>query len=131
MLQSLIGPVTGLLDKFIPDADEKAKLAHEIATMAEKQAHEANMGQLEVNKMEAQHRSVFIAGWRPFLGWGLSFAMIWHFVFVPMITFAFAYAGIEPPELPAFDMDSLMTVLLGMLGLGGLRTFEKAKGLTK
>ncbi len=131
MLQSLIGPVTGLLDKFIPDADEKAKLAHEIATMAEKQAHEANMGQLEINKMEAQHRSVFIAGWRPFLGWGLSFAMIWHFVLVPMITFGFAYAGVEAPELPAFDMESLMTVLLGMLGLGGLRTFEKAKGLTK
>tara|TARA_R100001129_G_scaffold180632_1_gene158898 strand:+ start:1749 stop:2144 length:396 start_codon:yes stop_codon:yes gene_type:complete len=131
MLQSLIGPVTGLLDKFIPDADEKAKLAHEIATMAEKQAHEANMGQLEINKMEAQHRSVFIAGWRPFLGWGLSFAMIWHFVLVPMITFGFAYAGVVPPELPAFDMESLMTVLLGMLGLGGLRTFEKAKGLTK
>ena len=131
MLQSLIGPVTGLLDKFIPDADEKAKLAHEIATMAEKQAHEANMGQLEINKMEAQHRSVFIAGWRPFIGWGLSFAMIWHFVIVPMITFGFAYAGVVPPELPAFDMESLMTVLLGMLGLGGLRTFEKAKGLTK
>lgn len=131
MLQSLIGPVTGLLDKFIPDADEKAKLAHEIATMAEKQAHEANMGQLEINKMEAQHRSVFIAGWRPFLGWGLSFAMIWHFVLVPMITFGFAYAGVEAPELPAFDMESLMTVLLGMLGLGGLRTFEKTKGLTK
>ena len=131
MLQNLIGPVTGLLDKFIPDADEKAKLAHEIATMAEKQAHEANMGQLEINKMEAQHRSVFIAGWRPFLGWGLSFAMIWHFVLVPMITFGFAYAGVVPPDLPAFDMESLMTVLLGMLGLGGLRTFEKAKGLTK
>ena len=131
MLQSLIGPVTGLLDKFIPDADEKAKLAHEIATMAEKQAHEANMGQLEINKMEAQHRSVFIAGWRPFLGWGLSFAMIWHFVLVPMITFGFAYAGVDAPELPAFDMESLMTVLLGMLGLGGLRTFEKTKGLTK
>lgn len=131
MLQSLIGPVTGLLDKFIPDADEKAKLAHEIATMAEKQAHEANMGQLEINKMEAQHRSVFIAGWRPFLGWGLSFAMIWHFVLVPMISFGFAYGGLETPELPAFDMDSLMTVLMGMLGLGGLRTFEKTKGLAK
>lgn len=131
MLQSLIGPVTGLLDKFIPDADEKAKLAHEIATMAEKQAHEANMGQLEINKMEAQHRSVFIAGWRPFLGWGLSFAMIWHFVLVPMISFGFAYGGIEAPELPAFDMESLMTVLMGMLGLGGLRTFEKTKGLAK
>ena len=131
MLQNLIGPVTGLLDKFIPDADEKAKLAHDIATMAEKEMHEQAMGQLEINKMEAQHRSVFIAGWRPFLGWGLSFAMIWHFVLVPMITFGFAYAGVVPPDLPAFDMESLMTVLLGMLGLGGLRTFEKSKGLTK
>ena len=131
MLQALIGPVTGLLDKFIEAKDQKAALAHEIATMAEKHAHEANMGQLDINKMEAQHRSIFVAGWRPFLGWGLSFAMIWHFVLVPMITFGFAYAGMEAPELPEFDMDSLMTVLLGMLGLGGLRTFEKTKGLTK
>ena len=57
MLQALIGPVTGLLDKFIEDKDQKAKLAHEIATMAEKHAHEANMGQIEINKAEAQHRS--------------------------------------------------------------------------
>ena len=74
MLQALIGPVTGLLDKFIEDKDQKAKLAHEIATMAEKHAHEANMGQIEINKAEAQHRSVFVAGWRPFpwLGSGNS-----------------------------------------------------------
>ena len=73
MIQALIGPVTGLLDKFIEDKDQKNKLAHEIATMAEKQMHEANMGQLEINKMEAQHRSIFVAGWRPFLGWGAKF----------------------------------------------------------
>ena len=72
-----------------------------------------------------------MAGWRPFLGWGLSFAMIWHFVLVPLITFICAFAGVDIPELPHFDMESLMTVLLGMLGLGGLRSFEKAKGLTK
>lgn len=131
MLQALIGPVTGLLDKFIEDKDQKNKLAHEIATMAEKQMHEANMGQIEINKAEAQHRSIFVAGWRPFLGWGLSFAMIWHFVLAPITIFGFSYAGVEAPELPAFDMDSLMTVLLGMLGLGGLRTVEKVKGLTK
>lgn len=131
MIQALIGPVTGLLDKFIEDKDQKNKLAHDIATMAEKQMHEANMGQLEINKMEAQHRSIFVAGWRPFLGWGLSFAMLWHFVIAPITMFGFAYAGMEPPELPAFDMDSLMTVLLGMLGLGGLRTVEKIKGKTK
>ena len=125
MLQALIGPVAGLLDKFIPDADQKAKLAHEIATMAEKHAHEAAMAQVEVNKAEAQHRSVFVAGWRPFLGWCLSFAMAWHFVLAPVTMFVCTYAGVEIPELPMFDMDSLMTVLLGMLGLGGLRTVEK------
>lgn len=131
MISQLIGPISGLLDKFVEDKDQKAKLAHDIATMAERHAHEANMGQLEVNKAEAQHRSIFVAGWRPFLGWGLSFAMIWHFVLVPMLTFIFAYLGIEPPWLPEFDMDSLMTVLMGMLGLGGLRTYEKTKGLTR
>jgi len=131
MLQALIGPVTGLLDKFIEDKDQKNKLAHEIATMAEKQMHEANMGQIEINKAEAQHRSIFVAGWRPFLGWGLSFAMLWHFVLAPVTIFGFAYAGMPAPDLPVFDMDSLMTVLLGMLGLGGLRTVEKLKGKTK
>ena len=131
MLQALIGPVTGLLDKFIEDKDQKAKLAPEIATMAEKQMHEANMGQIEINKAEAQHRSIFVAGWRPFLGWGLATAMIWHFVLAPVTMFVCSYAGIEIPELPTFDMDSLMTVLLGMLGLGGLRTVEKVKGITK
>ena len=72
MIQALIGPVTGILDKFIEDKDQKAKLAHEIATMAEKQMHEQAMGQLEINKMEAQHRSIFVAGWRPFLAGALA-----------------------------------------------------------
>lgn len=131
MLQALIGPVAGLLDKFIEDKDQKAKLAHEIATMAERHMHEANMGQIEINKAEASHRSVFVAGWRPFLGWCLSFAMAWHFVLAPVTMFVCSYMGVEIPELPTFDMDSLMTVLLGMLGLGGLRTVEKVKGITK
>lgn len=134
MLQALIGPVAGLLDKFIPDADEKAKLAHEIATMAEKHAHEAAMAQVEVNKAEAAHRSTFVAGWRPFIGWVCGFALAYHFIVVPMLTFSlvtFNVTGLHPSDLPKFEMDSLMTVLLGMLGLGGLRTFEKAKGVAK
>ena len=131
MLEALIGPVTGLLDKFIEDKDQKAKLAHEIATMSECHAHELAKGQIEINKAEAQHRSMFVAGWRPFLGWCLSFAMAWHFVLAPFTMFVCAYIGIEIPALPEFDMGSLMTVLMGMLGLGGLRTFEKYKGVTK
>ena len=131
LLGSLVGPVTGLLDKFIEDKDQKAKLAHEIATLAEKQAHEAAMAQVEVNKAEAQHRSIFVAGWRPFIGWTCGVALAYHFVLAPIIIFATTYMGVQVPDLPEFDMNSLMTVLLGMLGLGGLRTYEKSKGLTK
>ena len=71
MLQALIGPATKLLGKFIEDKDVKNKLAHEIATMAEKHAQELAKGQLEINKTEAQHRSIFIADRRPFVGWTL------------------------------------------------------------
>ena len=131
MIQALIGPVTGLLDKFIEDKDQKNKLAHEIATMAEKQMHEQVMGQLEVNKAEAQHRSIFVAGWRPFIGWTCGIALMAHFVLFPATDFVVAYMGYEIPPMPAFDMDSLMTVLLGMLGLGGMRSFEKFKGVSK
>ena len=131
MLQALIGPVTGLLVKFVEDKDQKARLAHDIATMAEKHAHEAAMAQVEVNKAEAGHRSIFVAGWRPFIGWTCGVALAYHFIFAPLIVFGAPWAGATIPDLPVFDMDSLMTVLLGMLGLGGMRSFEKAKGLTK
>ena len=131
MIQALIAPATKLLGKFIEDKDTKNKLAHEISTMAEKHAHEAAMAQVDVNKSEAQHRSIFVAGWRPFVGWICGIALAYHFVVSPITIFVAGWAGAELPELPAFDMDSLMTVLLGMLGLGGLRTYEKTKGLAK
>ena len=134
MLKSLIGPVAGLLDKFIEDKDKKNQLAHDIATMAQKHAHESNMAQVDVNKSEAQHRSIFVAGWRPFIGWVCGVALAYHFILYPIVVFILASFPTETftiDQLPKFDMDSLMTVLLGMLGLGGLRTFEKSKGLTK
>ena len=131
MLDMLIGPVANILDKFIEDKDQKAQLAHEIATMAQRHAQEQILSQLEVNKTEAAHRSMWVAGWRPFVGWSCGAAMAWHFILLPVTLFITSFAGFEFPELPAFDMDSLMTVLLGMLGLGGLRTFEKSKGLAR
>lgn len=131
MLTALIGPVTGLLDKFVEDKDQKNALAHEIATLAEKQAHEAAMAQVSVNREEAKHRSIWVSGWRPFIGWVCGVALAYHFVLMPLILFGVTVSGVEIPTLPEFDMGSLMTVLMGMLGLGGLRTFEKTKGLTK
>ena len=129
MIQALIGPVTGLLDKFIEDKDQKNALAHEISTMAEKHAHEAAMHrQILVNKEEAKHKSIFVAGWRPFIGWTCGVALAYHFVLAPLIVFGIAWYGSPVPEIPTFDMDSLMTVLLGMLGLGGLIPMKNRKG---
>ena len=131
MITSLIEPVTGLLDKFIPDADQKAKLAHEIATMGEKHAQQLSLAQIEVNKPEASAGSFFKGGWRPFVGWVCAVAFAYHFVIQPLLIFIFSYAGIEPPDLPEFEMNTLLTVLGGLLGSGGVRTYEKQKQLTK
>tara|TARA_R100000664_G_scaffold33910_1_gene52678 strand:+ start:2257 stop:2658 length:402 start_codon:yes stop_codon:yes gene_type:complete len=131
VITSLVGPVTGLLDKFIEDKDQKAKLAHEIATMGEKHAQEAMLAQLEINKAEAASGSLFKGGWRPFVGWTCGIAFAYHFVLQPLLIFVFAYIGLETPDLPQFDVGTLLPVLGGMLGIGGLRSYEKTKGLTK
>jgi hypothetical protein len=131
MIQDLISPVADLLGKFIPDATERQKLAHEIATMAQKNAHENAMAQIEVNKTEAASNSIFKGGWRPFIGWVCGTAFAYHFVLQPVLIFVMTYVGYPVPDLPEFDMASLMTVLGGLLGLGSLRTFEKYKGVTK
>jgi hypothetical protein len=131
MLDALIGPVSTLLDKFVEDKDQKAALAHEIATMSEKHAQQIALAQIEVNKAEAASGSFFRGGWRPAVGWTCSVAFAWHFVLQPFAIFILTYAGMEIPTLPEFDMGALMTVLGGLLGLGSLRTFEKFKGVSK
>ena len=131
IVANLIGPVTGLLDKFVEDKDQKAKLAHELATMADTHAQQLALAQVQVNLAEAQSTSVFKGGWRPFVGWVCGIALLYHFILTPCILFGVALSGINIPQLPAFDMSSLLTVLMGMLGLGGLRTFEKTKKVSK
>ena len=130
MIQALIGPVTDLLDKWIPDADEKARLAHEIATLGERQAHQIALAQIAVNRQEARG-NWFQSGWRPLVGWICASAFAWHFVLQPLLIFALVAAGQPLPDMPEFDMAALMTVLGGLLGLGSLRTFEKFKGVAK
>tara|TARA_R110000803_G_scaffold76565_1_gene141225 strand:- start:934 stop:1320 length:387 start_codon:yes stop_codon:yes gene_type:complete len=115
-----------VLDKFIPDPELKAKMEAELR----KGLLEADMGQMEVNKAEAAHRSIFVAGWRPFIGWVCGSAFAMHFVGIPVLQIVAIYADFVPP-LIAFDMESLLTVMLGILGLGGMRSFEKFKGITK
>jgi len=133
ILSNLIGPVTGLLDKVVPDADERAKLAHEIATMSERHAQEALLGQLEINKAEAASGSLFKGGWRPCVGWVCALAFGYQFLIYPIAGAIYGHFGAYHFDdiAPQLDMGPLMTVLGGLLGIGGLRTYEKQKGLTK
>ena len=126
MIEALIKPVARILDKFIVDKDLKEKLEHEIKLEIQK----ANIAQIDVNKAEALHRTVFVAGWRPFIGWTCGLALSYHFILQPIIVFTMSVNGLAY-DLPEFDMGSLMTIVLGLLGLGGMRSFEKLKGLTK
>ena len=131
LITSLIGPVTGILDKFIEDKDQKAKLAHEIATMSDTHAQQALLAQLEINKAEAASGSLFKGGWRPFVGWVCGIAFAYHFVLQPLLIFVLIVFNVNIPDLPEFDMSTLLTTLGGLLGIGGLRTYEKKSGLTR
>jgi len=126
MFDKLIGPITGIIDKMVPDKDLREKLNHELSMSI----HDANLAQIDVNKAEATHKSVFVAGWRPFVRWVTGVALSYHFILAPLLQFGFALAGMEQ-ELPEFDFSQLSTILMGMLGLGGLRTFEKMKNVSR
>ena len=131
LLNRLIGPASQILDNFVEDKDQKAKLAHELATMADRLAHEQQLAQIAINKEEAASGSLFKGGWRPFVGWVCGVAFCYHFILQPVIIFIVSIIGVNVPDLPEFQMNTLLTVLGGLLGIGGLRTYEKQKGLTK
>jgi len=130
VIESLIGPVAGLLDKFIEDKDQKAALAHQIATMSERHAQELAKGQLEVNKAEAASNSLFVAGWRPAVGWVCVLGMASNFVLIPMVNFILALVE-STVTVPLIDTSTMMPVLLGMLGLGAMRSAEKIKKVSR
>ena len=123
MLEQLIGPITGLLGKFVEDKDQKNALAHEIATLAQKEAHKNAAFQFEVNKTEAAHKSLFVAGWRPFIGWCCGLGLLYSVLLSPLLDIWF--------DMPAIDSSILMQTMTGMLGLGALRSYEKVKGVSR
>ena len=122
--ESVLGVADKVLGKFVADKDLRAKLEHELKT----ELHRANMAQLEVNKVEAAHKSMFVAGWRPFVGWTCGVALAYHFLIAPLLGFMLVLYGIDTP-MPEFEFSQLSTILMGMLGLGGLRSYEKMKGV--
>ena len=129
-LQSLINPIAGLLDKFIEDKDQKNALAHQIATLSERHAQELAKAQLAVNKVEAASTSIFVSGWRPAVGWVCVLGMAGNFIVIPVANFTLALFD-STVTIPLIDTATMMPVLLGMLGLGAMRSTEKIKKVSR
>jgi len=131
LIKSVIGPIISPLIDRIPDPNERARAKEKVESDMLNAITSLVQGQLEINKAEAQHGSIFVAGWRPGIGWICGIALGWNFVIQPIISWAaFAY-GADLEGMPTLDTSELTTILLGMLGLGGLRTFEKRLGVAR
>ena len=115
VVAGIIDKVADKIDEFTLDKAEKAQLVAE-----------RNKAQLEVNKVEAGSTNLFVSGWRPFIGWTCGVALCYHFVLQPFLLFGLYSFGYQI-DLPTFNMETLTTILFGILGLGGLRSLEKVK----
>ncbi len=123
IVSALIEPVSNLLDKWIPDATEKQKIAFELSTLSERHAQELAIAQIELNKAEAKG-NWFQSSWRPATGWVCVLGFAVNFLISPLA----AGFGIDIPQA---DTSVMMPVLMGMLGLGAMRSTERIKGVGK
>ena len=130
LIDRLISPISNLLDKLIPDKDLKEQLAHDIATMAERHSHNIIKEQIEVNKIEASNKSLFVSGWRPAVGWTCCLGLAGNFLVIPFSNFVMALAGSDI-VIPLIDVSTMIPVLMGMLGLGTMRTIEKINNVQR
>jgi roadblock/LC7 domain-containing protein len=130
IVTALVPALGTLVDRLIPDRAAAEKAKAEIEAELIRASNEAAMAQVEVNKIEAGHSSVFVAGWRPSIGWVCAAALAWAFVVAPVASWALLVMGVKA-ELPAIQFDHLFELVLAMLGIGGLRTFEKLRGVAR
>ena len=126
MLEKLIDPISNILDKFVADKDLKHKLEHELKT----ELHRANMAQIEVNKEQAKHSSLFVSGARPAIMWVCCLGLFWSFFLAPFLNWLIIVTGSDV-SLPTIQTEGLLTLTLSLLGLGGYRSFEKFKGVAR
>jgi hypothetical protein len=134
LITGLLGPILEPLINLIPNKNDRAKAREQAEAQIVTAMTGLVQGQLEINKVEAQHGSLFVAGWRPAVGWICGIALGWNFIVHPMllwIAFVVPDMPVDLSTAPQLDTGELMTVLLGMLGLGGLRTYEKRVGVAR
>lgn len=137
---SILGPLAPIAEKLIdriPDPNKRAEAREELEKLVLAVDASARQGQIEVNKQEAAHKSLFVAGWRPAVGWTCAFAFAYSTILQPLAVLIASICSqyldfqFDPSSLPDLQMDQMMTILMGMLGIGGLRTFEKLRGVSR
>jgi len=120
--------IFGVVDQLVTDKDQAARLKHELHQTLAK----LNLAQMAVNAEEAKHSSLFVAGWRPFIGWVCGLALAWKYIGAPIAQWALTMAGLELTySVPSVPSDALMELVLAMLGMAGLRTYEKRVGVAR
>jgi|TARA_R110000737_G_scaffold326735_1_gene340595 hypothetical protein len=130
LITTILPSVMDIAGRFLPeDKEKRAAAEREIEAKLTESLANIDLAQLAINKEDAKG-NWFQSGWRPFIGWSCGFALAYTYVMQPILTFGLAQAGYLI-DLPAVNLGEMMPVLMGMLGLGGLRTFEKVKGINK
>lgn len=132
ILGDIIDAVSGLAGKAIVDKDKKNEILFKLEELRDKgdqRFHEEMLAQVELNKVEASSGSLFVAGWRPFIGWIGGLGLAWSFIVAPTVEYVAVLQGFQG-KLPEFDFSQLFAIVLAMLGIGGMRTFEKWKGVS-
>jgi len=138
---ALLGPIMGIfdktLDRVIPDKNARAKAKEVLASQKADFEHDISTAlmsisrdQLKINLAEAKHKSVFVAGWRPFIGWVCGVGIAWTFVLQPFLGCILVACGKEI-QLPVLNMGVLTQLVMTMLGFGGMRSWEKSRGIAR
>jgi len=129
IIGGVIEKALGIADKFIPDKGAREKLRAELEQAAQQGRFDNDLAQIRLNTEEAKSPSLFKGGWRPAVGWVCAIAFGYSYVLYPFLKFIAVIAMDNPPEFPTINLDEMMPVLLGMLGLGYLRTDERKAGV--
>lgn len=119
--------ITSIIGRVWPDKTEQEKAQLAAAMQADNNLTKLLAGQMDINAAEAANSNLFVSGWRPFIGWVCGLAFAWQFILCPMVVFITGYFHYSIP-IPIIDNSAMNNVLMGMLGLGTLRTYEKIKG---
>ena len=131
LIKGALGPILDGVLKLIPDKNARAEAKEQAESQILVAMTSLVEGQLRINEQEAKHGSIFVSGWRPAVGWTCGFALAWSFILQPFLSWAAFMMGADLSGMPELSIGPLLSILMGMLGLGGLRTYEKRIGVAR